>query len=106
MRAGRSDTSKDWIARTPDSPATRRRQTSSRPTPIGVTSPMPVTTTRLMLSELLRYGAYDAGGRNPARPLPRPATTRSAVRLDKADRILDGDDLLGCIIGDLAAEFL
>src|SRR5437588_6998106 len=28
------------------------------------------------------------------------------MRLDKADRILDGNDLLGCIVGDFAAELL
>src|SRR5438105_9183597 len=32
--------------------------------------------------------------------------TRSAVRLDEIDRILDGDDLLGRIVRDLAPELL
>src|SRR5439155_27389538 len=30
----------------------------------------------------------------------------SAMRLDEADRVLDGHDLLGRVIGDFAAEFL
>src|SRR5438067_13158198 len=34
------------------------------------------------------------------------ANMRSAVRLDEADGILDGDDLLGRIVGDLAPELL
>src|SRR5438105_11995421 len=34
------------------------------------------------------------------------AGPRSAVRLDEADGILDGDDLLGRIVRDLTAELL
>src|SRR6266478_8383322 len=62
--------------------------------PSGVTSPMPVTTTRLM------------PGRTPPGLLPWRPTTRSAMRLDEADRVLDGHDLLGRVIRDFAAEFL
>src|SRR5712691_9966952 len=62
--------------------------------PSGVTSPMPVTTTRLM------------PGRTPPGLLPWRPTTRSAMRLDEADRVLDGHDLLGRVIRDFAPEFL
>ena len=46
--AGRSFTSKDWMAPMPLSPASRRFQTCSTPIPSGVTTPIPVTTTRRM----------------------------------------------------------
>src|ERR1043166_3667078 len=98
-RAGRSETSNDWIARTPDSPPRRRPQTFSRPMPSGVTSPMPVTTMRLMLNQLPPESTR--GG--------RPAChggARSAVRLDKIDRVLDGDDFLGSVVRDLAPKLL
>src|SRR5438874_6266789 len=112
-REGRSETSKDWIARIPDSPAISRPQTRSSPMPSGVTRPMPVTTTRLILHQLPRcqppWGA-DGGpavlpSRSPGR-LANLGSARSAVSLDKIDRILDGDDLLGRIVRDLAAELL
>src|ERR1700733_3691569 len=80
--AGRSLTSKRWIAPMPDWPARSRCHTRSAPTPSGVTRPIPVTTTRRML----------AGG--------------LFVRFDEADSILDGDDLLRGVVGNLAAEFL
>ncbi len=68
IRDGRSETSKDWIAPIPDSPASRRRHTCSRPIPSGVTSPMPVTTTRLMLAMLPRLsGGCARGGPSPGR---------------------------------------
>src|SRR5260370_14594784 len=112
MRAGRSETSNDWIARIPDSPATSRRHTSSSPMPSGVTSPMPVTTTRLMpgfmLRELPRRRTADGGdcGSCPARLGVARCYARSAMRLDEADRILDGYDLLRRVIRDFAPEFL
>src|SRR5262249_55878263 len=90
IRAGRSETSNDWMAPMPDSPARSFCQTRSTPRPSGVTSPIPVTTTRLM----------------PAPPGAVAATARSAVRLDKAHRILDGNDLLRRVVGYLAPELL
>src|SRR5947209_4274462 len=66
--------------------------------PRGVTSPMPVTTTRLMASL--------PGTRNAAARRARIPQSRSAVRLDKAHGVLDRDDLLGGIVGDLAPELL
>src|SRR5215469_15729655 len=90
MRAGRSETSKDWMAPIPDSPSISFFQTRSTPRPSGVTSPIPVTTTRLM----------------PAYPNIDKPETRSAVSLDKADGVFDGDDLLRGVVRNLAAEFL
>src|ERR1700693_263614 len=105
-REGRSETSKDWIARIPDSLANSRPQTFSRPMPSGVTRPMPVTTTRLMPARL-RQGA-GAAKRGPKDGWLGAAggNARSAVRLDKAERVPHGHDLLGCVVRDLAAELL
>src|SRR5262249_4889146 len=94
--AGRSDTSKLWIGRIPDPPAISLSQFRSRPTPSGVTKPMPVTTTRRMSSA--HFAAKAGAGRHPER--------RSTVRFDKTDGILDGHDLLGCVIRDFAPELL
>src|SRR5665213_2458600 len=90
IRAGRSETSNDWIAPIPDSPASSFFHTRSTPRPSGVTSPIPVTTTRLM-------PVYPIAGKPPA---------RSAVGLDKAHRVLDGYDLFRGVVRYLAAEFL
>src|SRR5438128_8830864 len=58
---GRSETSNDWIARIPDVPAIRLFQFRSRPIPRGVTSPIPVTTTRrILLSPAARDAIDDA----------------------------------------------
>src|SRR5215471_8971836 len=88
--AGRSDTSKLWIAPMPDCPPIKRFHTASAPTPSGVTRPMPVTTIRFMLA---CFGP-PRGGNN------------SLMRLDEVHGVLDGDNLLGGIVGNLAAEFL
>src|SRR6185437_15081874 len=105
MRDGRSDTSNDWIARIPDSPAVSRPQTLSRPRPSGVTNPIPVTTTRLTWrsrsSRSADSTAYRAGGSRSSRP---SVARRSAMRLDEAYRVLHGDDLLGRVVGDFAPE--
>src|SRR6266446_5312776 len=85
------------MARMPDSPAVSRFQMFSVPTPSGVTRPMPVTTTRFML--VCRLVRWD---RAPA--LPMPSAVPSLVRFDEAHRVLDGDDLLGGVVGDLAPE--
>src|SRR5579862_4328304 len=79
--AGKSETSKLWIERMPDSPEINRFQTCSAPTPKGVTRPRPVTTTRLMLE---RY----SGG----------------MRFDELHSVFNGHDLLRGIVRDLAAE--
>src|SRR5512135_2461015 len=92
--AGRSETSKFWMARTPDCPSSSLRHVTSTPHPSGVTIPRPVTTTRLMPIEIR---AADGGGA-PASP--------SAMRLDEVDGVLHGYDLLGSVVRDLAAELL
>src|SRR5580704_16199115 len=90
MRAGRSETSKDWIAPTPDSPLSSFFPTRSTPSPRGLTSPIPVTTTRLI----------------PVHPITAKPLARSAVGLDETHSILDGNDLFRGVVGNLAAEFL
>src|SRR5690242_6283307 len=89
--AGRSETSKLWIAPMPDRPPIKRFHTVSAPTPSGVTRPIPVTTTRFMLACF--------------RP-PRGGGNNSLMRLDEVHGVFDGDNLLGGIVGNLAAEFL
>src|SRR5262245_7927192 len=86
---GRSETSKLWIARMPDSAAIRRFHDASTPQASGVTRPRPVTTTRRM-----------AGTAGPA-----PGRI-SLVGLDVGDRVLHGRDLLGGVVGNLAPELL
>src|SRR6185369_6563063 len=83
----RSDVSKAWIDRMPDSAAIRRRQLVSTPSPNGVTIPMPVTTTRLIVGLPTRGKRSGLG-----------------VGLDEADSVADGLDLLGGIVGNLDAE--
>src|SRR5580658_1709701 len=83
----------------PDRPSMSRFQTNSAPTPSGVTRPIPVMTTRFMPARCVvrRDG-----------PLPQPAgpAASSLMCFDEIDRILDGHDLFGCVVRDLAAEFL
>src|SRR3954454_436059 len=90
----------------PDSPATSWPQTFSRPMPSGLTRPIPVTTTRLIGAPF--WCSTGGGQSRPTSGAPGAlrGKSRSAMRLDKADRILDGDDLLGRVIRDLAAELL
>src|SRR5258707_12021655 len=73
----------------PDSAAIRRRQLVSTPSPNGVTIPMPVTTTRLIVRLPCRGRRSGLG-----------------VALDEADGVADGLDLLGGVVGNLDAEFL
>src|SRR5262245_14887856 len=84
--AGRSPTSKSVIRTPPLLPASRRDQVVDTPLPSGVTMPMPVTTTRRI--ELTR--GLNSGG----------------ALLQEADGVADRQDRLGCIVGDLDAEFL
>src|SRR5271167_2933313 len=105
--AGRSETSKDWIALTPEAPAIRRCQFRSRPIPRGVTSPMPVTTARRIPFSRTVGRSKDHGGRTSWDDTGRQGQSAgSAVRFDEADRILDGHDLFRGIIRNLASEFL
>src|SRR3984893_6290945 len=85
------------MARMPDSPAVSRFQMFSVPMPSGVTRPMPGTTTRFML-------VCRAAGGARALPPPIPSAAASLVPFDEAHGVLDGDDLLGGVVGDLAPE--
>src|SRR5690606_5704233 len=129
-----SEASKRVICPAPDFPASRLAQLVSTSPPSGVTKPSPVTTTRRIVfpfvgpcprkgphqirrrvsikkaSQPRRASAWDreAGNAWAASP-PRPAapdwTALALVRLDIVDRVLDGGDLLGGIVGNLDAEF-
>ena len=50
MRTGKVETSKSVMAVTPERPAIRLAQKASSPVPTGLATPMPVITTRVMLS--------------------------------------------------------
>src|SRR5260370_9154951 len=82
------------MARIPDSRAVSRFQMFSVPTPSGVTRPMPVTTTRFM--PICRVVRWDR-----ALPLPIPSAAASLVPFDEGHGVLDGDDLLGSVVGSL-----
>src|SRR3954470_16005335 len=85
MRLGRSLASKRVMGPTPDLPAMAASHDSLVPMPKGVTRPIPVTTTlrstRCMLPLFL-------------------------VLVDEVDRVLDGLDVLGFLVGDLDLELL
>src|SRR3954463_10041435 len=95
---GKSVTSNAWIARTPDSPRVRRSQLFFTPTPSGVTSPMPVTTTRFK-----RSSPYEPGTREAAREARR---STGRVLVDEIDGVLDGENLFRSVVGDFASELL
>src|SRR3546814_242567 len=101
--AGRSDTSKLWLLRRPDLPLMRRSQSVLTPLPIGVTSPSPVTTTRLILQ-----AAFVRRGGRAAALAPDAAAAAiaagSGVFLNEVDRVLHGHDLLCRVVRNLAAE--
>src|SRR5687768_9329613 len=85
IRAENADASKRVIFPMPPWPAVKARQFDSVPMPTGDTSPMPVTTTRLLVTCLfLALG----------------------VRVDVLDRFLDARNLLRVLVGDLDAELL
>src|SRR5690242_1061328 len=93
-------------------PATMPRQASSTPVPTGQTIPSPVTTTR-RLDMLLTSCSFPSLRESFARPGPRragrrdrPPTRLLLVRVDVVDRVLDGLDVLGLLVGDLDLELL
>src|SRR5512132_1012896 len=92
--AGRSETSNDWIARIPHRPAIRRSQFTPTPQPSGDTSPMPVTTTRLIPYSRDDRAQTSVGG--------QPLADRI---LDVVDGILHGENLLRGLVGYLDPEF-
>src|SRR5262249_43827319 len=78
------------MARMPDSAAISFFQLVSTPSPNGVTMPMPVTTTRLIVRLASRRNRRRSG---------------FGVALDEADRVADSLNLLGRVVGNLDAEF-
>src|SRR5690349_1013760 len=133
MRVVKPDESKWVIGPMPDRPLTMPSQLLARSLASGVTAPMPVMTTRRWLIEgsLLCSGSDSWGRRTAARagcawrqtrtgphaaapvvvrfrgPEPGPRSRRASaldVRLDVVDRLLDGGDLLGLFVRDLALE--
>src|SRR5690349_14502923 len=84
-------------------------QLASVPIPSDDTRPMPVTTTRRLLTILLcEVPAVGRPDRLPAVVVPRPALLLLGlgVRLDVFDRFLDAGDLLGVFVRDLDPELL
>src|SRR5437764_10823215 len=79
------------MARMPDSAANSLLQLVSTPSPNGVTMPMPVTTTRLIVRLVSRRNRRRSG---------------LGVALDEADRVAHRLDLLGRVVGNLDAELL
>src|SRR6202035_2066039 len=88
------------MALMPDLPSIRAFQLCSMPIPSGVTSPIPVTTTRLTIGASCNCPAPMCG----ASEMRMSRHSVVLMGLDEADRILDGDDLLGISIRNLAAE--
>src|SRR5258706_2732725 len=101
MRVGSCAASNRVIGPTPLTPASRFFHASAAPMPTGETMPSPVTTTlrfdmgiQLTRRTTLRRPRRDADG------------LLLDVRLDVIDGLLDGGDLLGVLVGNLALEFL
>src|SRR5437868_3284274 len=111
MRLARSDTSKVSIFFAPLSLPRMRFQVGSTPQASGDTMPRPVTTTLLICRTPARSVAArqpEAGGpRQGPSGLVGTARGSSALRvlLEKFGGVTDGQDRLGGIIGDFAAEF-
>src|SRR5690554_1336315 len=78
------------------------RRNSSAPTPIGVTGPRPVTTTRFM-SLILAAWSPDHGRAGHQR-----ATSGSPLLSfrNEADCVTHGEDAFGLLIADLDPEFV
>src|SRR5690348_16154994 len=95
---GSTDASKCVIGSTPLTPFSRLSQAATTVLPTGETTPSPVTTT-------LRFDMVVSSGR--AR---RRSGVAAGLLLDVAlhviDGLLDGGDLLGLLVGDLALELL
>src|SRR5438132_1075025 len=87
-----SDASNLVIVPMPLLPALSAAQLTSVPMPSDDTRPMPVMTTRRLLTMLLRA--------------PQVLLLGLGVRLDVLDGFLDARDLLGVLVGNLAPELL
>src|SRR5688572_4410332 len=114
MRHFWSLASKCVIGPAPLLPARIFFQVVSTSAPKGVTSPRPVTTTRRMISlhgKLQKQTAslQAAGSRSCRRRFSQRrqmADPLALVLLDIVDRVLDGADLLGRVVGNFDTEFL
>src|SRR6185369_9126628 len=105
----RSETSNSSMRRAPLRPASRRDQLASMPHPSGVTRPSPVMTTRRsMLTPELYCCCSVARPRIRAQREARSARASGGVGmlLEKLHGVTDRLDLLGRVVGDLAAELL
>src|SRR3954469_25179044 len=104
-RVENADASNRVIGPMPLRPARSDSQVASVPMPTEDTSPMPVTTTRLLNLPPPRVTARTA--RNaPARLPQRRLLLVLGVRLDVLDGFLDARDLLGVLVRDLDPELL
>src|SRR5262249_32463902 len=106
-----SETSKWSIFLAPLSPLSRRAQVGSTPQPSGVSIPNPVTTTRLIAGSERNYLRCCVAHNSKAQcgeaiEQRRGACSAFSVLFEKFDCVTDGQDSLGSIIGDFAAEFL
>src|SRR5436190_12435091 len=113
MRHFWSDASKRVIFPAPLLDARMFAQVVSTSAPSGVTRPSPVTTTRRIVHSIRsNANGLPRDGKPFVPPLFRRKGEaanwlRSAlVLVDKVDRVLDGRDLLGSIVGDFDTEFL
>src|SRR5262249_55388568 len=114
---GISETSNFSIALMPLSPAKSRCQVCCVPQASGVTSPSPVTTTRLITGtpgarspNIVPPHMAICGDHGSPRPSCKkmPAGDRLAlcVLFEKFDGVADGQNRLGGIVGNFTAEFL
>src|SRR3546814_9925753 len=90
------------MLRRPDLPLMRRSQTWLTPLPSGVTSPSPVTPTRLILQAAFVRRGGSAAALAPAAAAAAIAAG-SGVFLTEVDRVLHGTDLLCRVVRNLAA---
>src|SRR5579871_1403742 len=114
MRQFWSDASNLVIGPAPDSPAIRLAQAVATSHPSGVTSPIPVITTRRMCFSQKCDGPSPASEDEPdqyrptrAAPAARWSSCKSRLALvfvDVLDRIRDGADLFGGIVRDFDPE--
>src|SRR5215203_1188031 len=89
----------------PDSPASSRFQTCSRPWPRGVIRPIPVTTTRRIFPPYENRRGSGASDAAVPKLGEEPKGSGPETLLDELHRIAHGLDVLGRVVGDLDVEF-
>src|SRR5882724_12147640 len=110
IRLARSATSNVSIFLAPLWPLRIRVHVVSTPQPSGVTMPSPVTTTRLMSKTPARNQGPKTRNRGTAGKRPvrlclyPPGTSAFRVLLEKLRGVADGQNRLGGVIGNFAAE--